>query len=71
MVDYKNYETLIYDEKKNYMVIYQNYWSFEQNLLKIKNFDLLWTNYGTNEKKLWFYAENYGTLIYYGKNSVL
>ena len=31
-------------------------------------------NYGTMEKtmvlwtKLWYYTENYGTLIYYGKN---
>ena len=31
-------------------------------------------NYGTIEKtmvlwtKLWYYTENYGTLIYYGKN---
>ena len=38
------------------------------------NFDLLWKNYGTMKKsmvlwkKLWYYTENYGTLIYYGKN---
>ena len=29
---------------------------------------VLWQNYGTMEKKLWYYTENYGTLIYYGKN---
>ena len=55
MVDYKNFETLIYNEK-NYMVIYQNHWSFEQNL-KIKNFDLLFMN------KLWYRNEkNYGSM---------
>ena len=38
------------------------------------DFDLLWKNYGTMGKttvlwkKLWYYTENYGTLIYYGKN---
>ena len=42
--------------------------------LELWNFDLLWQNYGTMEKtmvlyrKLWYYTENYGTLIYYGKN---
>ena len=27
----------------------------------LENFELLWL-------KLWYYAKNYGTLIYYGKN---
>ena len=48
------------------MEIYQNNWSFEQiysfrTLIYYGNTMVLW-------KKLWFYTENYGTLIYYGKN---
>ena len=26
------------------------------------NFDLLWENYGTMEKKLWYYRNNYGAI---------
>ena len=32
------------------------------------NFDLLWKNCGTMEKKLWYTTENFGTTIYEGKN---
>ena len=28
-------------------------------------------SYGTIEKKMWYYTENYETLIYYGKIMVL
>ena len=46
--------------------IYQTNWSFEQNysfrtLIYYGKTMVLW-------KKLWYYTENYGTLIYYGKN---
>ena len=48
------------------MEIYQYYWSFEQTyslrtLIYYGKTMVLW-------KKLWYYIENYGTLIYYGKN---
>ena len=29
---------------------------------------LLWKNYDTMEKKPWYFTENFGILIYYGKN---
>ena len=54
------------------MEIYENNWGFEQ-IYSFKTLILLWKNYGTMEKtmvlwtKLWYYTENYGTLIYYGK----
>ena len=31
--------------------------------LKLWNFDLLWKNYGTKGKKLWYYTKNYGTIV--------
>ena len=48
----------------------------------LRNFNLLWKNYGIRKKncdtmgkkamvlyrKLWYYTENYGTLIYHEKN---
>ena len=48
------------------MEIYQNYWCFEQTyslrtLTYYGKTMVLW-------KKLWYYTENYGTLIYFGKN---
>ena len=56
------------------MEIYQNNWSFEltysfRTLIYYEKTMVLWKkNYGTMENKLWYYTENYGTLIYYGKN---
>ena len=77
----ENYGTSIYEEKKHgglpktkrlwfimeeTMEIYQNNWIFEQissfkTLIYYGKTMVLWT-------KLWYYTENYGTLIYYGKN---
>ena len=35
------------------------------------NFDLLWKNYGTILKKLWYYTENNSTLICEGKINMI
>ena len=77
----ENYGPLIYEDKnhgelpktkrlwlimENTMEIYQNNWSFGQ----IYSFRTL-IYYGETMvlyRKLWYYTENYGTLINYGKN---
>ena len=47
----------------------KNYGTILKNIVlnrKLWNFDLLWKN---PLKTLWHYTDNYGTLIYFGKNN--
>ena len=53
--------------------IYQNNWleqlcSF-RTLIYYGNNMVLWKKLWYYGKKPWYYTENYGTLIYYGKNN--
>ena len=52
---------------------YKNNWSFEKiysfkTLIYYGKTMVLWKKTMVLWKKLWYYTENYGTLIYYGKN---
>ena len=57
------------------MEIYQNNWSFEETyslrtLIYYGKTMVLWKKTMVLWKKLWYYTENYGTLIYYGSKKL-